>query len=95
MNVSCTLTGPSSLAEQDEGIFVKKSARLILTDDLHVMSSLSAATSPLLTKSGVMNQDSKIEHLTFKLGVDGVIDAVCQFFSLVTSLTCFTLCCGF
>lgn len=77
MNVSCNLTDPSSLAEQDGGIFVKKSARLIITDDLHVMPSLSAATSSLLTKLGVMNKDSKIEQLTFKVGVNEVIDVVC------------------
>lgn len=87
MNVSCNLTDPSSLAEQDGGIFVKKSARLIITDDLHVMPSLSAATSSLLTKLGVMNKDSKIEQLTFKVGVNEVMDLLMSTLVSKTPLT--------
>ena len=82
MNVSCTLTGPSSLAEQDEGIFVRRSARLMITDDLHVISSSSAATCcSSLAKLGDMNEDSKIEQLTFNIGFNEVFDAVCRLFS--------------
>ena len=84
MNVSCTLTGPSSLADQDGGIFVKKSARLMITDDLHVISPLSAATWSLITKLGVVNENSKIEQLTFKVGVNEVIDVRCVPFFFVT-----------
>ncbi|XP_040375535.1 uncharacterized protein LOC112164024 isoform X1 [Rosa chinensis] len=74
MNVSCGLTAPSSV-EKDGGIFVKKkTARLMITDDLHVMSPLSAATCSIITNLGVGNENSKVEQLSFKVEVNQVLD---------------------
>nr|XP_011460900.1 PREDICTED: uncharacterized protein LOC105350492 isoform X1 [Fragaria vesca subsp. vesca] len=73
MNLSCTLTGPS-LSKQDGSIFVKKASRLMITDDLHVMSPLSAATCSLITNLGLGNENSEVEQMSFKVDVNQVME---------------------
>ncbi|PRQ34327.1 hypothetical protein RchiOBHm_Chr5g0067581 [Rosa chinensis] len=87
MNVSCGLTAPSSV-EKDGGIFVKKkTARLMITDDLHVMSPLSAATCSIITNLGVGNENSKVEQLSFKVEVNQVMELLMSSLVSKTPLT--------
>ncbi|KAL6275728.1 hypothetical protein ACE6H2_019329 [Prunus campanulata] len=73
MNVKCPLSFSSS-AEQGGGIFVKESARFIVTDDLRVMSPLSVASNPVFTKLGAMNENSTTEEKTLNIGAHEVLN---------------------
>ncbi|CAL8999065.1 unnamed protein product [Prunus brigantina] len=64
----------SSSAEQGGGIFVKESARFIITDDLHVMSPFSVASNPEFTKLGAMNENITTEQQTWNIGVHVVLN---------------------
>ncbi|XP_008220121.2 PREDICTED: uncharacterized protein LOC103320250 [Prunus mume] len=73
MNLKCPLSVSSS-AEQGGGIFVKESARFIITDDLHVMSPLSMASNPVFTKLGAMNENSTTEQRNLNIGAPEVLN---------------------
>ncbi|XP_021815960.1 uncharacterized protein LOC110758406 [Prunus avium] len=73
MNLKSSLSVSSS-AEQGGGIFVKESARFIITDDLCVMSPLSVASNPVFTKLGAMNENSTTEQQNLKIGAHEVFN---------------------
>ncbi|XP_021802883.1 uncharacterized protein LOC110746971 [Prunus avium] len=73
MNQKFTLSVSSS-AEQGGGIFVKESARFVITDDLHVMSPLSVASNPVFTKLGAMNENSTTEQQNLNIGAHEVLN---------------------
>ncbi|PQM32824.1 uncharacterized protein Pyn_35529 [Prunus yedoensis var. nudiflora] len=73
MNQKFTLSVSSS-AEQGGGIFVKESARFIITDDLHVMSPLSVASNPVFTKLAAMTENSTTEQQNLNIGAHEVLN---------------------
>ncbi|CAL8160690.1 unnamed protein product [Prunus armeniaca] len=56
------------------GIFVKESARFIITDDLRVMSPLSVASNPVFTRLGAMKENSTTEQKTLNIGAYEVLN---------------------
>ncbi|KAM1148695.1 hypothetical protein ACFX2B_029068 [Malus domestica] len=71
---------------QAGGVFVKGPSRLIITDDLQVISPVSAASICLFSKLGVT--DSKTtEESTFNMGVPEVLDLLMHSFVSKTPLT--------
>ncbi|CAN6556562.1 unnamed protein product [Malus baccata var. baccata] len=60
------------LAIQDEDIFVKGLARLIITDDLQLMPPLTAESLSVFSELGVMNGNTT-EEVTFNVGSDEVL----------------------
>ncbi|XP_050138557.1 uncharacterized protein LOC126614906 isoform X3 [Malus sylvestris] len=71
---------------QAGGVFVKGPSRLIITDDLQVISPVSAASICLFSKLGVT--DSKTtEESTFNMGVPEVLNLLMHSFVSKTPLT--------
>ncbi|XP_009374355.2 uncharacterized protein LOC103963283 isoform X1 [Pyrus x bretschneideri] len=68
------------------GVFVKGQPRLIITDDLQVISPVSALSICLFSKLGVT--DSKFtEELTFNMGVQEALNLLMHSFASKTPLT--------
>ncbi|KAM5583406.1 hypothetical protein ABKV19_003352 [Rosa sericea] len=71
---------------QVAGVFVKKRARVIITDDLQVIPPLSAASISLFTKLGATNSNTT-EELTFSIGVEQVLNLLVSSFVSKTPFT--------
>ncbi|XP_012069006.2 uncharacterized protein LOC119370405 [Jatropha curcas] len=72
MNSSAIVDTIGSKDSLDGGVFVKELARFVISDELLVMHASTAASFPLISKHGILDESS-IEERIFDIGLNEVL----------------------